>query len=66
IDHADGITRLLPVRAEARAGEALPLVHARNASDAEATAAAVVSAYTIGASKPPAEKTVIRRILPRG
>ncbi|RWP46314.1 thymidine phosphorylase [Mesorhizobium sp.] len=66
IDHAVGITRLLPVGAEVRAGEALALVHARNASDAEAAAAAVLSAYTIGASKPPAEKTVIRRILPRG
>lgn len=66
IDHAVGITRLLPVGAEVRAGEALALVHARNAGDAEAAAAAVLSAYTIGASKPPAEKTVIRRILPRG
>ncbi|RWH71133.1 MAG: thymidine phosphorylase [Mesorhizobium sp.] len=66
IDHAVGITRLLPVGAEVRAGEALALVHARNAGDAEAAAAAVLSAYAIGASKPPAEKTVIRRILPRG
>ncbi|RWP00527.1 MAG: thymidine phosphorylase, partial [Mesorhizobium sp.] len=66
IDHAVGITRLLPVGAEVRAGEALALVHARNAGDAEAAAAAVLSAYSIGASKPPAEKTVIRRILPRG
>jgi thymidine phosphorylase len=66
IDHAVGITRLLPVGAEVRAGEALALVHARNAGDAEAAAAVVLSAYTIGASKPPAEKTVIRRILPRG
>ncbi|RWM84377.1 MAG: thymidine phosphorylase [Mesorhizobium sp.] len=66
IDHAVGITRLLPVGAEVRAGEALALVHARNASDAEVAAAAVRSAYSIGASKPPAEKTVIRRILPRG
>ncbi|RWF84194.1 MAG: thymidine phosphorylase, partial [Mesorhizobium sp.] len=66
IDHAVGITRLLPVGAEVRPGEALALVHARNPADAEAAAAAVLSAYAIGASKPPAEKTVIRRILPRG
>ncbi|MER8475373.1 thymidine phosphorylase [Mesorhizobium sp. M1163] len=65
IDHAVGITRLLPVGAEVRTGEALALVHARNAGDAEAAAAAVLSAYTIGTSKPAAEKTVIRRILPR-
>ncbi|WP_352964445.1 hypothetical protein [Mesorhizobium sp. M1393] len=44
----------------------MALVNARNAGFAEAAAAAVISAYAIGASKPPAEKTVIRRILPRG
>ena len=38
---------------------------ARNA-EAEAAAAAVLSAYAVGASKPAADKTVIRRILPRG
>ncbi|TIW18824.1 MAG: thymidine phosphorylase, partial [Mesorhizobium sp.] len=64
IDHAVGLTRLLPVGAEVRAGEALALVHARTEADAEAAAAAVRSAYTIGASKPSAEKTVLRRILP--
>jgi len=35
-------------------------------ADAEAAAATVLSAYAIGASKPPADKTVMRRILPRG
>ncbi|TPI70046.1 thymidine phosphorylase [Mesorhizobium sp. B3-1-3] len=65
IDHAVGLTRLLPVGAEARPGEALALVHARTDAEAEATAAAVRAAYTIGGSKPPAEKTVLRRILPR-
>jgi len=66
IDHAVGITRLAPVGAEVPAGEALAVVHARSESDAEAAAAAVLAAYTIGASKPAAEKTVMRRILPRG
>ncbi|RVD33565.1 thymidine phosphorylase, partial [Mesorhizobium sp. M4A.F.Ca.ET.020.02.1.1] len=65
IDHAVGITRLSPVGAEVHAGEPLALVHARNDADAEAAAAAVLACYTIGASKPPAEKTVIRRVLPR-
>ncbi|BCM21604.1 thymidine phosphorylase [Mesorhizobium sp. J8] len=65
IDHAVGLTRLLPVGAELRSGEALALVHARTDAEAEAAAAAVRAAYTIGGSKPPAEKTVIRRILPR-
>jgi thymidine phosphorylase len=65
IDHAVGLTRLLPVGAEVRTDEALALVHARSDADAEAAAAAVRAAYTIGASKPPAEKTVLRRILAR-
>ncbi|UCI27806.1 thymidine phosphorylase [Mesorhizobium sp. B2-8-5] len=65
IDRAVGLTRLLPVGAEARAGEALALVHARTDAQAGAAAAAVRAAYAIGASKPPADKTVLRRILPR-
>jgi thymidine phosphorylase len=65
IDHAVGLTRLLPVGAEARSGEPLALVHARTDPEAEAAATAVSAAYTIGSSKPPAEKTVLRRILPR-
>ncbi|RUX31299.1 thymidine phosphorylase [Mesorhizobium sp. M2A.F.Ca.ET.042.01.1.1] len=65
IDHAVGLTRLLPVGAEARSGETLALVHARTDAEAEAAAAAVRAAYTIGGSKPPAEKTVLRRILAR-
>ncbi|CDX32249.1 thymidine phosphorylase [Mesorhizobium sp. SOD10] len=65
IDHAVGLTRLLPIGAELRPGEALALVHARTNAEAEAAAAAVRAAYTIGGSKPPAEKTVLRRILPR-
>jgi thymidine phosphorylase len=65
IDHAVGLTRLLPVGAEVRSGEALALVHARTGAQAEAAAAAVRVAYTIGGSKPSAEKTVLRRILPR-
>ncbi|AZO52997.1 MULTISPECIES: thymidine phosphorylase [unclassified Mesorhizobium] len=66
IDPAVGITRLLPIGAEVAAGDALALIHARSPSDAEAAAAAVLSAYAIGASKPSADKSVIRRILPRG
>jgi thymidine phosphorylase len=66
VDHAVGITRLLPIGAEVRAGEPLALVHARTEAEAESAAAAVLSAYTIGASKPAADKTVIRRVLERG
>jgi thymidine phosphorylase len=66
VDPAVGITRLLPIGAEVRDGEPLALVHARSRSDAEAAAAVVLSAYAIGASKPAADRSVIRRILPRG
>ncbi len=65
IDHAVGITRLLPVGAEVAAGETLALVHARSESDAQAAAATVLSSYAIGPVRPQAEKTVIRRIAPR-
>ncbi len=65
IDHAVGITRLLPVGAEVGKGEALALVHARSETAAEAAAAAVRAAYTIGDAKPPAQKSVIRRISAR-
>lgn len=65
VDHSVGLTRLLPVGAEVRSGEALALVHARTDADAEAAASAVRAAYSIGVSKPPAEKTVLRRIVER-
>jgi thymidine phosphorylase len=62
VDHSVGITRLLPVGAEVRAGEPLALVHARMEADAEEAAAAIQSAYTLGETKPPLQKAVIRRI----
>ena len=66
VDHAVGITRLLPVGAEVRRGEALALVHARSDDHAARAASAVAAAYTIGEAKPPAQKAVVRRIGPRG
>lgn len=65
IDHSVGITRLLPVGAELRAGEALAIVHARSQGEAEAAAALVADAYEIGQSRPPAQKSVIRRVAER-
>jgi thymidine phosphorylase len=62
VDHAVGITRLLPVGAEVRRGDALALVHARSEADAEAALDAVKTAYTIGPAQPPVQKSVIRRI----
>ena len=61
VDHAVGVTRLLPVGAQTRAGELLALVHARSTADAELAAAAIAAAYAIGSSRPPASKAVIRR-----
>ena len=65
VDPAVGLTGLLPVGAEVRAGDALALVHARSEGQAEAAIAAIVGAYAVGPSKPPAEKAIIRRIAAR-
>lgn len=65
VDHAVGITRLLPIGAEVRAGEALALVHARSSEQAEHAAAVIREAYVLGTAKPAAQKPVIRRIAPK-
>ncbi|OQM76123.1 thymidine phosphorylase [Manganibacter manganicus] len=64
IDHAVGVTRLLPVGAEVRTGEALALVHARSRGDAETAASAIVSAYGLTDARPTPRKVVVRRVLP--
>lgn len=66
VDHAVGLTRILPVGAEVRPGEAIALVHARSQGEAEQAAMAVSAAYTIGSAKPASEKTILRRVGPRG
>lgn len=66
IDHAVGITRLVPVGAEVRAGEPLAIVHARNAADADQAVAAVGRCYAIGDTRPPAQRAVLRHVAPRG
>ncbi len=65
IDHAVGVTRLLPVGAEVRGGEPLALVHARTDAAAQQAASAIRHAYRIAASRPAPQKAVIRRIAPR-
>jgi thymidine phosphorylase len=64
IDHAVGVTRLLPVGAEVRTGEALALVHARGRGDAETAAATILSAYRLTDARPGPRKVVARRVLP--
>ncbi len=64
IDHAVGITGLLPVGAEAIRGEPLAIIHARSKSDAEKAAAVIRAAYTLGPGRPATQKAVVRRIAP--
>ncbi|MCV0397900.1 MAG: thymidine phosphorylase [Rhizobiaceae bacterium] len=65
VDHAVGLTSLLPVGSEVHAGEPLAMVHARSEDDAETAIGAVTGAYRLSASRPPARKAVLRRIAPR-
>ena len=64
IDHTVGVTRLLPVGAEVRQGDALAIVHARSGKSAEEASAVIRHAYHVGEQKPVAQKAVLRRILP--
>ncbi len=66
VDHAVGLTRLLPVGAEVRPGEAIALVHARSQAAAEQAVAAVSAAYAVGSAKPATEKAILRRVVARG
>jgi thymidine phosphorylase len=66
IDHAVGITGLLPVGAEAVKGEPLAILYARSHASAEKAVAEIRAAYTIGPSRPAVQKPVIRRIAPGG
>ncbi len=64
IDHAVGITGLLPVGAEAIKGEPLAIIHARSKEAAEQAAQSILAAFSIGHVRPAAQKAVIRRIAP--
>ena len=62
IDHAVGLTALMPVGASVSKGDPLAILHARNEAAADEAAAAVASAYTIGETKPRAPRPVLRRV----
>jgi thymidine phosphorylase len=62
VDHAVGITDLLPVGTEVARGDALAIVRARTKADAEAAAAAIRAAYSLGESRPARRKPVMRRV----
>jgi len=62
IDHAVGVTRLLPVGTAVQAGDALALVHARSSEAADRAAATVMEAYELSEARPRRPDPLIRRI----
>ena len=62
VDHAVGLTELLPVCAETTKGEPLAMVHAGNDAEAARAVKAVLAAYELAPSRPPRRKAVLRRI----
>jgi thymidine phosphorylase len=62
VDHAVGITGLLPIGAAVAGGDALAIVRARSRASAEEAAAAVLAAYWLGETKPARRKPVMRRV----
>ncbi|QPC86471.1 thymidine phosphorylase [Mesorhizobium sp. NBSH29] len=62
VDHAVGMTDLVPVGSEVKRGDALAIIHARSDDEAERAAGSVIAAYAIGPSRPPAQKSVLRRV----
>jgi len=64
VDHAVGLTGLLPIGAEVSKGDPLAFVLARTDDDAQRAAASIRDAYAITAKRPAAGKVVVRRVLP--
>lgn len=64
VDHAVGLTGLLPVGAAVEKGDPLGVVLARDADAAALAAKAVAAAYRISDRKPATAKVIQRRILP--
>jgi thymidine phosphorylase len=64
VDHAVGMTNLLPVGAKVSKSEPLCLVHARTKDHADAAASALSRAYRLSDIKPPSTDPIIRRIGP--
>lgn len=62
IDHAVGITGLLPVGTRVEKGDPLALVHARDEATAEIAMRAVAAAYSVAARKPSPADPVLKRV----
>ena len=62
VDHAVGLTDLLPIGASVSKGEAIAKVHARSKESAAAAALSVTEAYGLAAKRPALTDAVVRRI----
>jgi thymidine phosphorylase len=62
VDPAVGLSGLVSVATDMRAGDPLAMVHARTEASAIAAIAAVQAAYAIGDKRPPRRKAVLRHI----
>jgi thymidine phosphorylase len=64
VDHAVGLTGLLPIGAKVTKGEPLCMVHARTEALADSARETILKSYRMGATKPPLGDPVARRIGP--
>ena len=62
VDHAVGLTELLPVGASVEKGDPIARVHARSRDAAELASRAVLAAYELTSRKPAHVEPVLRRI----
>ena len=62
IDHAVGLTSLLPIGTEVQKGEPLGFVHARSEDAAGQAKAQVIAAYVFSEKKPTRHEVISRRI----
>jgi thymidine phosphorylase len=62
VDHAVGLTSLVPIGAQLRRGEPLCFVHTRSIGQVDVAAASIHEAYRLAAAKPARTDPVIRRI----
>ena len=62
VDHAVGLTCLLPIGAAVRFGDPIAMVHARSSGDADAAEIAIRHAIVVAEEKPRTKRPIIRRI----
>lgn len=62
VDHAVGLTDLMPIGARVEKGDPLAIVLARDEAAADRAVADVAACYRIGESKPATPKVILRRV----